>query len=89
MIESHDKVMSDYTDADFNQRLNIYLQYPQLRSEFIEIDQAERKVDFSTEFDWGIRPLLTKITEIIGSVASGVKKLVHAGEVQRIEENLE
>ena len=48
MTEDFNKIMTAYRDADFNQRLNMYLQYPRLRSDFIEIDRNDLKTDLST-----------------------------------------
>ena len=50
MTEDFNKIMTAYRDADFNQRLNLYLQYPRLRSDFIQIDQNDLKTDLSTGF---------------------------------------
>ena len=48
MTENFNRRMAEYRDADFNQRLNMYLQYPRLRSDFIEIDRNDLKTDLST-----------------------------------------
>jgi len=49
MTENFSRRMAEYRDADFNQRLNMYLQYPRLRSDFIEIDRNDLKTaDLST-----------------------------------------
>jgi len=48
MTENLNRRMTEYRDADFNQRLNMYLQYPRLRSDFIEIDRNDLKTDLST-----------------------------------------
>lgn len=34
-------LLDDYRHADFTKRLNLYLQYPELRREFIETDRNE------------------------------------------------
>ena len=34
-------LLDDYRHADFTKRLHLYLQYPELRPEFIEIDRNE------------------------------------------------
>ena len=43
MIEHIHRVLANYQKTDFNGRLNLYLQYPELRAQFIEIDQSEQK----------------------------------------------
>ena len=45
---SQDKILSEYRDADFNRRLSMYLQYRQLRSHFILIDQDDMSPNSST-----------------------------------------
>ena len=41
MIEHHENIYEAYRRADFNDRLSIYLQFPALRNDFLEIDQQE------------------------------------------------
>ena len=36
------KILNDYREADFDKRLHMYLLYPKLRQEFLEIDQNEK-----------------------------------------------
>jgi len=43
-------VLEAYQRADFSRRLNLYLQFPELRSAFLVIDQAG---DNATVFDLG------------------------------------
>ncbi len=35
------KLISEYKDADFNKRLNMYLEFSELREAFLDIDQNE------------------------------------------------
>ena len=44
MNDSH-TMLEEYRHADFNQRLNLYLQFPALRSKFMAIDQEEKKAE--------------------------------------------
>ena len=41
-----EEIYSRYKKADFTDRLNIYLQYPDLRNEFLEIEQKEKQPFF-------------------------------------------
>ena len=41
MTQSHDKIIAEYREADFNRRLHMYLQFPTLRSKFMAIDQCD------------------------------------------------
>lgn len=45
MTTSCGKIYEEYRNADCINRLNIYLQFPELRNSFIEIDQKETKTD--------------------------------------------
>jgi len=43
-----EEVYDQYRKADFNDRLNIYLQFPELRDDFLEIEQIEKRPLFTT-----------------------------------------
>jgi hypothetical protein len=43
MYRNEKKVIDEYRGADFTRRLHIYLQFPDLRSEFMAIDQSDLK----------------------------------------------
>ena len=45
MIAGYLDILADYKTADFNERLHIYMQFPHLRSELINIDRQEATVD--------------------------------------------
>ena len=45
MTRSHDRILTEYRDADFNRRLSMYLRYRQLRAHFILIDQDDMNPD--------------------------------------------
>ena len=47
MNENYNGITAKYREADFNNRLNMYLQYPQLRSDFIRIDRKDLETDLS------------------------------------------
>jgi hypothetical protein len=43
-------IYDQYREADFNDRLNIYLQYPELRDDFCTIEeQEEQTMSFGTD----------------------------------------
>ena len=43
-MTSHlEDIYNRYRNAEFTQRLDIYLQFPELRNDFLEIDQKEKK----------------------------------------------
>jgi hypothetical protein len=41
MTQTHEKIIAEYRDADFNRRLHMYLQFPPLRSKFMAIDRSD------------------------------------------------
>ena len=41
MKNDNRSLLAQYQQADFHTRLNLYLQYPELRDHFIAIDQSE------------------------------------------------
>ena len=41
-----EEIYSRYRKADFTDRLNIYLQFPDLRNDFLEIEQKDRRPTF-------------------------------------------
>ena len=43
MTNNLEEIYSRYRKADFTDRLNIYLQFPELRDEFFEIEQKDRQ----------------------------------------------
>ena len=79
MFANYERLIAEYKGADFNQRLNLYLQYPRLRSEFILIDQNEINSKTADKFNLGINSLKSQLNELLSSAASGFKKLVGVG----------
>jgi hypothetical protein len=75
MTESHDKIIAEYRDADFNRRLHMYLQFPRLRSKFILMDQNDLNTDLSAGFKLGRNSLAAQMSMVLGSAAGCVKKL--------------
>ncbi len=55
MIKSQAEIYDDYRKADFSDRLSIYLQYPELRNEFLDIDLQEGVVRSSRGRDKACR----------------------------------
>lgn len=41
MITGNRNIIEEYCEADFNERLHFFLQFPELRSRFTAIDQHE------------------------------------------------
>jgi len=53
MTRNIEEIYGDYRKADFTDRLHIYLQFPELRNDFLEIEQKEMGTDF---FETAIPP---------------------------------
>jgi len=75
MIESYDKIISEYRGADFDRRLHMYLQFPPLRSEFILIDRNDLNRDLSADFKFSRNSLADKVNSVLSLVAVGARKL--------------
>ena len=73
------KIIAEYRNAGFNRRLHIYLEFPHLRSNFIQIDQGGRTKDYSTVFNFSMHSFLTQLNMKINSAASSVKRVVGVG----------
>jgi len=75
MTQNHEKIITEYRDADFNRRLHMYLQFPPLRSKFMVIDQ----VDLSDQLSGHAarrRSSLTALLSVLFSATAGcVKRL--------------
>lgn len=41
MVWNAADMIEEYRDSDFSKRLNLYLQYPEFRSEFTAVDRSE------------------------------------------------
>ncbi len=76
MEENYDRIISEYGDADFSQRLDMYVQFRELRSEFIQIDRDEPNNDPDSLFTWPGNSLSEKVSAVINSVAVGAKRLL-------------
>ena len=76
MTGIHDKIIAEYSSADFNRRLHMYLQFPRLRSRFILIDQSNLKAEWPV----GVRSprfsLVAPMSVFLSSAAGCFKKLV-------------
>lgn len=75
MTKNFTKITEEYREADFNQRLNMYLQYPRLRSNFILIDQIDVEADLSTDFKLRQKLPLAQMSMILSLVAACAKKI--------------
>ena len=66
--EKHvDHIIAEYEKADFNRRLQMYLQLPQFGPEFDSIDRKEQKSDWSSEFKLRGRSFAAQMGMALGS----------------------
>lgn len=75
MTENFNKIIAAYRSADFNQRLNMYLQFPGLRSDFIIIDKNDLKTDLSTGFKLRKKLPLAQMSMVLSLMANCAKKI--------------
>ena len=75
MTENFSKITAEYGDADFNQRLNMYLQYPRLRSDFILIDQKDMQAELSAGCKSRPKLPLAQLGTVLGLMATCAKKI--------------
>jgi len=74
MMQNHGRIISDYRAADFNHRLDMYLQFPAHRSEFIDIDRND--LNLTPNLKLRKRSLAVQVSVLLSSMGSGVKKLL-------------
>ena len=75
MNESYHDITAKYREADFNNRLNMYLQYPQLRSDFIRIDRKDLETDLFAGLKSHQKIALAQISMVLGLVTTLTKKI--------------
>ena len=79
MIEDRDILITEYETADFERRLNMYLQFPGLRSTFIRIDQKDLRPEIGFEFRPSTRWTGTHLHPFLASLANSVKRAFGVG----------
>ena len=75
MNENYHDIKAKYREADFNHRLNMYLQYPQFRSDFIRIDRKDLETDLSAGLKSRPKIALAQIGMVLGLVTTFTKKI--------------
>ena len=76
MTENYDKITAEYREADFDHRLSLYLQYPQLRLDFILIDQNDLTSDLSSGSRLRENFPFAQMSMMLGLIASSAKKFI-------------
>ena len=76
MTDNRDQILTKYKDADFNQRLNIYLQFPLLRSDFILIDRNDLNTDLSAGLKLQRNSLAAQMGIALGAAVGIAKRLI-------------
>lgn len=76
MIETDEgRIIEIYQASDLNTRLNIYMQWRQLRSEFILIDRQELRANISSGKTDRKASWREQLGELFNTLAFGAKKL--------------
>ena len=76
MIEHIHRVLANYQKTDFNGRLNLYLQYPELRAQFMEIDQSEQKEQLGGRSGLFRNSQATGLIALLGTSITCVRRLL-------------
>lgn len=75
MAQNYHDITATYREADFNERLNMYLQYPQLRSNFILIDRNDLEADLAAGLKSRPKIPLAPVSVLLSLVAGFAKKI--------------
>lgn len=79
MNENDIKILTEYQEADFNHRLNMYLQFRQLRSKFIQIDRNELNTKIPTGFNLHKTPVTIRRNDRFRSLTLNFKRILGTG----------
>lgn len=74
MDEHYREIIAHYREAAFNHRLDLFLAYRDLRSEFDLIDQKEPPPDSSALLQWSSPRLLAKIKKFVAATTELLKR---------------
>lgn len=64
---NHDPIIANYKNANLNRRLQMYLQFPVLKSEFDLINRNDRHLKTSSDFELRIKSFATQMGMALGS----------------------
>ena len=64
---NHDPIIADYKNANLNRRLQMYLQFPILKSEFDSINWNDRHLNTSSDTELRIKSFATQMGLAFGS----------------------
>ena len=76
MNASHQHIMKGYREADFTQRLNIYMEYPDLRAEFMSVDQEELSAGRAADLKMRRPALAAQISILLSSATASIRRMV-------------
>ena len=66
----HDPILADYKNANLNRRLQMYLQFPFLKSEFDSINRNDPLLKTSSDFELQIKTFAAQMGMALGSAAA-------------------
>lgn len=75
MTANFNEITAQYKAADFNRRLHMYLQYPRLRPDFIQIDQKDLEKGLAAGFKARQKLPLAQMSMVLSLAATCARKI--------------
>jgi hypothetical protein len=69
--ENRLQILTEYQDANLNRRLQMYLQFPKLKSDFESINTNDQQMKSSVEFQTLVKSFAAQMGMALGSSAMG------------------
>ena len=66
----YDLIIADYINGNLNRRLQMYLQFPFLNSEFDSINNNDRNLKTFSDFELRVKSFATQMGMALGSAAT-------------------
>ena len=76
MTGNHLHIMNGYKEADFTKRLHIYMEYPDLRAEFMSIDQEELNVGRAADLKLRKPALAVQMSVLLSMAKTSIRRMV-------------
>lgn len=81
MYDNHNDILTEYKSDDGNKRLHMYLQFPQLRSEFYKIDKEEFKNESSIDLRPPGKSFAAQLNALVISITQSLYKTIDQGKI--------
>ena len=76
MAGKHENLLTEYDHSDFNKRLHLFLEYPELRRDFLRIDQGQERLSQEKRTNNISFQRSNMVSLIVGSITGYFKKAV-------------